>query len=124
MAYASENNMEQIEKRIRVTKLFNIYHSLLSNAQQEILNDYYLLDLSISEIASNREVSRSAIEDALNKGTAKLEEYELAMGLLEKNISIKEKLKTIKSKALNYQEIKDIEEIEKEIDYGIWSTNG
>lgn len=123
MAYALENNMEQIEKRIRVTKLFNIYHSLLSNAQQEILNDYYLLDLSISEIASNRDVSRSAIEDALNKGTTKLEEYELAMGLLEKNISIKEKLKTIKSKTLNYQEIKDIEEIEKEIDYGIWSIN-
>ena len=115
--------MKELQKRIRYSKLFNIYHSLLSNAQQEIMEDYFNLDLSISEIASNRDTSRSAVEDAIKKAMNKLDEYEEKLKVLERNENIKEKIEILKQKALNSQEIEEINEIEKELDYGIWSIN-
>ena len=76
--------MEKLEKTIRYTKLFNIYKSQLSSSQQEIINNYFFLDLSITEIANERGISRSAVEDALQKGISKLDELENEMHILEK----------------------------------------
>ena len=42
--------MEKIEFTIRYTKLFNIYGNLLPDSQRNILNDYFFMDLSITEI--------------------------------------------------------------------------
>ena len=115
--------MNKIDKVVRYTKLYSIYHSQLSKSQQEIINDYYFADLSLSEIAENRGVSRSAIEDALSKGCAKLDELEKELKVYEKSENIQQKLDILKEKALNMKEIEEIEEIEKELDYGIWSTD-
>ena len=111
--------MEKLEKTIRYTKLFNIYKSQLSSAQQEIINDYYFLDLSISEIAQNRNISRAAVDDALSKGTARLDALENELKILEKNEKLLQKLAILKEKALNMQEVEELEKIEKELDYGI-----
>ena len=111
--------MKELQKRIRYSKLFAIYHSLLSKTQQEIMEDYFNMDLSISEIASNRDTSRSAVEDEIKKAMNKLDEYESQLKILERNESIKEKVARLKERALNSQEIEEINEIEKELDYGI-----
>ena len=111
--------MEKIEKTIRYTSLFNIYHSLLSPTQQDVINDYYFADLSLSEIAANRGISRSAVEDALSKGSAKLDEFEEKLHILEKNANLREKLLVLRGKALNLKEAEDIDEMLKELDYGI-----
>ena len=111
--------MNKINKAYRYTKLFNIYKSQLSKTQQAIIDDYYFADLSLSEIAENRGISRSAVEDALSKGCAKLEELESEIKILEKTEKANEKLENLKLKALNNKEINEIEEIEKELDYGI-----
>lgn len=83
------------------------------------MEDYFNLDLSFSEIANNRNTSRSAVDDAIKKAMTKLDEYEEKMHLLDKSENIKEKLEILKQKALNLQEIEQIEEIEKELDYGV-----
>ena len=111
--------MEKIEKTIRYTSLYNAYHSLLSSSQQEIINDYFFADLSLSEIASNRNISRSAVEDALSKGCAKLDELEEKLQVVSKNTSLKEKLLSLRSRALNYEEVEEIDNMLKELDYGI-----
>ena len=115
--------MGKLEKALKYTALYAIYKSQWSLSQQEILNDYFFLDLSISEIAENRNTSRAAVEDALSKGMTKLDELENNLRVLERNKNIIEKLEKIKDKSLNLQEVLDIEEIEKELDYGIWSIN-
>lgn len=111
--------MEKLEKTLKYSKLYSLYKSELSSTQQEIVNDYFLFDLSLSEIAENRQISKSAVEDALTKGMNKLDELESHFHLLERNIKIHQKLSNLKEKALNCREINEIEEIEKDLDYGI-----
>ena len=42
------------------------------------------MDLSITEISENRNISRAAVEDALRKGTNKLEYYEERLHVFDK----------------------------------------
>lgn len=113
------SKMEKLEKTLRYSKLFALYKSELSNTQKEIVNDYFMFDLSLSEIAENRKISKSAVEDALVKGMNRLDELESHFHLLEKNERIHQKLAKLKEKSLNCREISEIEEIEKDLDYGI-----
>ena len=119
MVYVLKNKMEKLDKTIKYTQLFNIYKSLLSNAQQEMINDYFFLDLSMSEIAENRGISKAAVDDAISKGINKLDELESELKILEKRQKVQLKLDKLKEKALNTQEVEEILEIEKELDYGI-----
>ena len=111
--------MEKFEKTIKYTKLFNLYGSLLSNAQQEILKDYYFADLSISEISENRGISRAAVEDALSKGSKKLDQYEEQVKALEKLAIIRDKAQELQSIVDDDDEIRLANELLEEIDNGI-----
>ena len=115
--------MNKIEKTVLYVKLFNVYKDLLSNAQKEIFSDYYLMDLSFSEIAENRGISRSAVEDAVSKASRKLEEFESKLKIVEITENLQQKLDILKEKSLNMQEAEDIEEMKKELEYyGIWGS--
>ena len=105
--------MELLEKRLYYIDLLHLYGELLSSAQKDILTDYLEFDLSISEIANNRNVSRAAVEDALKKGTKKLDELETKMGLLRKNSTIREQVTFLKEKLGDCEELDKIEEVIK-----------
>ena len=107
--------MEKISKTIKYNKLFASYKALLSSTQQEILEAYFCFDLSLSEIAENRDVSRSAIEDALSKGCSKLEEYEDKLHLSENKEEILKITAKLKKNASNNEEMKDLEDIERRL---------
>ena len=111
--------MEKFERTIRYIALFNIYCGLLTHTQREIAEDYFLADLSLSEIAEIRNISRSAAEDAIKKACIKLDEFESEMHLLEKKERLQVLTAKLKEKALNTSEIEELEEIEKELEYGI-----
>ena len=68
--------MSNFDETIRYVDLLSLYSNLLSETQKEVLEDYYSYNLSISEIAENRNISRAAVEDAIKKGKTKLEDYE------------------------------------------------
>ena len=115
--------MEKIEKTIRYTKLFNLYGSLLSDAQKEILSDYFFADLSISEISENRDISRAAVEDALSKGTKKLDYYEENLKSLAKQEKLRAKLEELERICDDKEEIDMVKKILEELDNGIWKSN-
>lgn len=102
--------MEAIEKRIYYLDLFHIYQELLSPSQKEVLTDYLEYDLSLSEIAENKSVSRAAIEDAIKKGMKKLDEFEKKLSIYYKNTVILENTALLREKLGNIKEINDIEE--------------
>ena len=111
--------MEKFEKTIRYISLYIIYKDLLTHTQRDIAGDYFLANLSLSEIAEDRNVSRSAVEDAIKKSCVKLDEYESNMHLLEKKEKLLKLTSKLKQKALNTSEIEELEEIEKELNNGI-----
>ena len=94
-----------IEERIRLNVLLDRYGKTLTPSQLEIMTDYCVYDLSLSEIASAREISRAAVDDSIKKASVKLES-------MEKNVDLdglKERLK----KALKEG---NKEKLEEEID--------
>lgn len=73
-----------MEKRIRTNLLFDLYGKLITDKRSQALKLYLEEDLSLSEIAEATGVSRQAVHDGILRAEAKLEEYERALGLLEK----------------------------------------
>ena len=49
--------MDDLEQVVRYSELLSLYQNLLSPTQKEILEDYYLVNLSFSEIAENANLS-------------------------------------------------------------------
>ena len=90
------------------------YGKLLTDKQQQIMENYYQDDLSLSEIANNNKVSRAAIHDAIKRSEEILLNYEEKLRVFEK-FSLREE-QYQKLKDLNRKEVSDIvkklEEIE------------
>ena len=105
--------MELLEKRIYYIELLHIYGELLSSAQKEMLEDYLECDLSLSEIADNKGISRSAVDDAIKKGMKKLDTLEETLKLNSKKTKILENIQVLKEKFGNCVEIEEIEEVIK-----------
>ena len=105
--------MELLEKRLYYIDLLHLYGELLSATQKDILTDNLEFDLSLSEIASNREISRAAVEDAIKKGIKKLDEYENKLNLFRKNSTIRDNVTFLKEKLGDLEELNNIEEVIK-----------
>ena len=107
--------MDALDKAMRYSELLNLYGNLLSDTQKDILEDYYAFNLSISEIAENRHVTRSAVEDAIKKGIKKLESLEKKIG----NLSLLEKIYAIKAHISDKQILSELDELERMMKHGI-----
>ena len=107
--------MTDLEAVLHYSELLSIYQNLLSKTQREILDDYYSFNLSFSEIAENRGISRSAVEDAIKKGKKKLDDYESKLGSLKALQLIHD----AKSKDNKEEIASDLEEAERIIKHGI-----
>ena len=102
-----------LEKSIYINELYDLYGSLLTKKQQEIIELYYCDDLSLSEISEQLEVSRNAVYDCLKKGVKQLENYEKELNLSQRKEELETYFEEIKSK---YKEqISLIEEIERKV---------
>ena len=76
--------MINIEKTERINSLLDLYRDLLTDKQQEIMDMYYLYDLSLSEIAEDSLTTRAAVYDLIKRTSKTLENYEEKLHLLEK----------------------------------------
>ena len=73
--------MDNFKKVEYINRLLDIYGRLLTKAQYDIMSDYYYCDLSLSEISESKNISRTAVSDAIKKATKKLENYEEKLGI-------------------------------------------
>lgn len=69
-----------MENREYLSSLFDIYKDLLTSTEQETFISYYIEDLSLSEIAENRKISKSSVGKTLSQAEEKLKEYESIIG--------------------------------------------
>jgi len=107
--------MEKITKTLRYNKLLEIYKDLLTHTQVDILTTYFEYDLSISEISEEKGISRAAVEDAIKKGIAKLDELENKLLILSKREKVLKMTAKLKEKSLNQGEIDFIDELERNL---------
>jgi predicted DNA-binding protein YlxM (UPF0122 family) len=75
--------INKIKGMARETLLFDFYGALLTDKQQRVMRLYHELDMSLSEIAGELGISRSAVHDSLNKAEKLLETYEEKLGYME-----------------------------------------
>lgn len=73
-----------IEKVTRMNELYDVYGVLLTLKQKAYFEMYYLDDLSLSEIASEYEVSRTAVFDNIKRTEKILEAYEQKLNIVTK----------------------------------------
>ena len=107
--------MDNLDKIVRYNELLNLYGNLLSQTQKEMLEDYYSFNLSITEIAENRHVTRAAVEDAIKKGQKKLDSLEKQIG----NLALLEKIYEIKGHISDNKVLAELEELERMMKHGI-----
>lgn len=67
---------------LNISRLIDVYGSLLTGHQREVASLYYNFDLSLAEIAEEKGCSRQSISDTLGKVRRQLEEYEEKLHLL------------------------------------------
>ena len=105
-----------IEKTLKVSRLFYVYKNLLTKKQQQIIMGYVDYNGSLGEIAEQFGVSRQASFDLLKRTIKKLEEYEEKLKICSKIDRICDRVaKTTKSR-LTKKEQEDIIEIIKELE--------
>ncbi len=73
-----------MEKNVKISMLLDLYGSLLTDKQYNLLNDYYNNDFTLSEIAENEGITRQAVRDNLIKGENNLLAYDGKLKMLKK----------------------------------------
>ncbi len=88
----------RIDDITQASLLYDFYGQLLSKRQKQVMELYHEENLSLSEIASEFDISRQGVHDALKNAEKALKEYENKLGLVakfQKTTSAVEKIDTI-----------------------------
>ena len=72
-------------KDLRYLQLWDAYGPLLTESQREICEKYYMYDLSLTEIAEEKGISKQAVSDALKTSRELLDLYEGKLHFNEQN---------------------------------------
>ena len=86
-----------MEKIVEQTLLYDFYGELLTEHQRRIYEDVVFNDYSLSEVAQELGISRQGVHDNLKRCSRILEDYENKLHLVEKFVSIREKIRRIHS---------------------------
>lgn len=110
-----------MERIVEQSLLYDFYGELLNEHQREIYEDAVFQDLSLSEIAQDKGISRQAVHDVIKRCNVALEEYEGKLHLLKRFLAVKENVRQIQVLAKEYEQnrnhelISEIEKISNEI---------
>ena len=81
-----------MNKILEQALLYDFYGELLTTHQKEVYEQFILEDLSLSEIAESAGISRQGVHDLIRRCQKALEGYEAKLHLVERFLSIKEKV--------------------------------
>lgn len=73
-----------MEKLVKIGILYDFYGKLLSDKQLQVIELYYLYDLSLTEIGEELDITKQGVSDTLKRAEGKLIKFEDTLGLVEK----------------------------------------
>ena len=82
-------------KDLRISFLLDFYGDMLTETQREVVDAYYNEDLSLAEIAQDREITRQGVRDAIKRAEQQLLEMEERLGLARRFQDIQKALTLI-----------------------------
>lgn len=68
--------MIELDKKLNISELLDIYGALLTPHQAEMLRLYFDCDISLFEIAEQFDISRQAVRDAIVRGEKTLNDID------------------------------------------------
>lgn len=83
-------------KNLEYCDLLDIYGKMLTDKQNNIMNQYYNLDCSLSEISENEKISRQAVMDTVRVAENSLTELEKKLGCFKKQKELSEQIDKLK----------------------------
>ncbi len=109
----SEKDQETLDRIVELSLLYDYYGELLKEQKRQVFEDYVLNDLSLSEIAEERGISRQAIHDTVKRCSKELMEYEDKLSLIRKFQVIKDKVNEIHQTAIKLKDEVELDEIDQ-----------
>lgn len=91
-------NME-MDNIVELSLLYDFYGALLKEHKREIFEDYILNDYSLSEIATEKGMTRQGVYDIIKRSSKELRLYEEKLSLVHKFQKTKEMVNQIQSLA-------------------------
>ena len=106
-------------KDLRISFLLDFYGDMLTETQREVVDAYYNEDLSLAEIAQDRDITRQGVRDAITRAEQQLLEMEDRLGLARRFQEIQSTLTLICDCALSIQELNEQHGAVKGIDENV-----
>lgn len=104
----------ELQDYVKFGKLFDLYGKLLSEDRQKTMESYFQFNMTLAEIAKERQISRQAVLDSIDKSCKKLQAFEEALKLYENSTKLSadlEELKRLAEKTNQKQIAEKVEEI-------------
>lgn len=92
-------------KDLKITFLLDFYGEMLTDTQREMIEAYYNEDLSLAEIAEDRDITRQGVRDAIKRAEQQLFEMEERLGLAKRFHEVQKALTEICDCALAIQDL-------------------
>ena len=73
-----------MEKLVEIGILYDFYGKLLSEKQLQVIELYYIYDLSLTEIGEELNITKQGVSDTLKRAERKLFKYENTLNLVKK----------------------------------------
>lgn len=78
-----------MDKNVEICLLLDFYGNLLTDRQKEIMTLYYEDNLSLTEVASELDISKQAVSDSLKRSEKILYDTEAKLQLLKQHLESK-----------------------------------
>ena len=103
----------KMDEILKQSLLYDFYGELLTQHQKDIYEQFIVDDLSLSEIAKDAGISRQGVHDLIKRCNKILEDYEAKLHLVERFLSIKDKVHQIDGLLAEAEEDHLIQKIKK-----------
>ena len=96
-----EKRIDKLDGLGELSILYDFYGELLSDHKKRIFEEYVLNDLSLSEIAELKGISRQGVYELVKRCSKELRDYEIKLKLISKFDTVKDKLLEVKELVSN-----------------------